>query len=465
MKVSLASGNIGLEASSTNQTDKRALLVYAGTFKSMDGDVEITPAHIEVLIANHNAKLEKLGENVRMADYPPIQLDHSTSAKDTVGRLVGALELGTHEGLVALYGHVRILGQENWEKVADGRWTHLSIGADLETGELQELTITPFPAAKNACLLSQKGEVRMSKKLKFLMENDKISEDEAKEKLATMTDEEKKELSAKCSDDEDSDDAKLSADKDEDDKAKLAAEEKEKAELAAKKLAEDEEKEKEDKEKKTEAKAKMSAALKSFQDKAATMRLSMRTANLQSKFARLKASAKVTPAELKKMDFVKLAAANDETINAVLKTYEDREPVIHTGQFGSFKATNVSEIAKEVKFSNLENETRQNMALLRNKNGAKTKLAEFPITSDTNKVEEIAMPSDHTALWSEIAKAMQAGDEETAKGIFLKAVKMGSGDVNIDENNMATLMSSFTDLEENFSTVVRLATETSGIKL
>jgi hypothetical protein len=476
MKINLASGNIGLEAGTTNQTDKRALLVYAGVFKSMDGEVEITPAHIEVLIANHNAKLAALGDTVRMADYPPIQLDHSTSAKDTVGRLIGPLELGTHNGVVALFGNVRILGLENWEKVADGRWTHLSIGADLDLGELQELTITPFPAAKNACLLSAKGAVSMAKKVKRLMENEKISEDEAKEKLSKMTDEEKTKLGAdededdktklsgdKDADEDEDDKTKLSGDKDADDKAKLAAE------LSAKKL-EDEEKDAEEKKKaiaSDEGKAKLSAALKGFQSQAGNVRLALRAANIQSRFARLRSCAKVSPAELKKMDFVKLAASNNETLEAVLKTYEDREPVIHVGQYGSLKATSASQIAKEVKLSSLEAETRANMSTLSGKKGAKTKLSSEPFeTSNNNKVEDEQLVGDHTALWSEIVKAVKEGNEDGGKALFVKACRMVTGDnVSIDETSMAALMSSFASLEDNFSSVVRLSAETSGIKL
>src|SRR5271157_5024170 len=84
--------------------------------------------------------------------YPPIQLDHSKSARDTVGRLVGDLTMGEYEladgkKVQALKGKVRVLGKENVERVEDGRWAHLSIGADLKKHELSELSITPFPAA------------------------------------------------------------------------------------------------------------------------------------------------------------------------------------------------------------------------------------------------------------------------------------------------------------------------------
>lgn len=141
------------------QIDRKAMLVYCGKFESMDGPVEIGDEHIEALAKNHNDVLTKLaslaGKDIPLKHCPPIQLDHSVSARDTVGRLVGPLEVGEYEGKKALYGNLRVLGRENVEKVKDGRWTHLSIGADLDSGKLTELTITPFPAAPDAAMLSR----------------------------------------------------------------------------------------------------------------------------------------------------------------------------------------------------------------------------------------------------------------------------------------------------------------------
>jgi hypothetical protein len=149
--------------------DRKAMLVYAGEFESMDGPVEIKDEDIDKLASEHNTFLSRLGRlatgEIPLKHMPPIQLDHSTSARDTVGRLVGNLEIGEHEvdGLKrkALFGTVRVLGKENVEKVKDGRWTNLSIGADLEKGKLTELTITPFPAAPDASLL--KGKIHMAR--------------------------------------------------------------------------------------------------------------------------------------------------------------------------------------------------------------------------------------------------------------------------------------------------------------
>lgn len=144
--------------------DKPVMLVYAGKFESMDGPVEIKDEDIDTLVSNHNSFLSKLSRlatgEVPLKHAPPIQLDHSTSARDTVGRLVGDLKIGEHtledgSKVKAMLGTARILGQDNIERVQDGRWAHVSMGADLETHKLTELTITPFPAAAEASLLSK----------------------------------------------------------------------------------------------------------------------------------------------------------------------------------------------------------------------------------------------------------------------------------------------------------------------
>lgn len=142
---------------------KRAVLVYEGEFGAMDGPVTVTLDDLQRLHENHNNYLDHMlrisgGAGLQMKDYPPLQLDHSTSALHTVGRLVGYLELGPYirkdgKEVMALYGNVCVLGAENVEKVDDGRWTHLSVGVDFEAGSFSELTITPFPAAPEASIL------------------------------------------------------------------------------------------------------------------------------------------------------------------------------------------------------------------------------------------------------------------------------------------------------------------------
>ena len=437
------SGEIASIANNTAQNEKRAVLVYAGTFNSMDGEVTITPVHIEVLCRNHNEKLEKLGGEAKLSDYPPVQVDHSTSAHDTVGRLIGEVDIGVYQGQVALFGTVRILGQENWEKVADGRWTHLSIGADLEAGIIQEITVTPFPAAQGACFLSKKGVQRMGKKkLASESETDETKEHEEKETKEEGDSKEEAKLSA----DSDADDvAKLSADNDEDEK---------------KKLAEKEEKEKEKDEEETKnLKAKLSA----FSAKSSNIRLALKTANVKTRFARLRSQAKVTPAELKKMDFAKLCASNDATIDAVLATYESREPVIFVGQYGSIKASNASEVAKQVRLSAQEEETRARFTSIPKKSTKLSSVVEMP-EQRTMPVEDDVKMSDDTA-WNEIVRAIEGGNHDDGKKIFSKMCKFGAESSPVAESDMAELMGAFADLESDHTEIVRLMSASIKTKL
>lgn len=520
-----------LEGETPKSLDRRAMLVYSGKFDSMDGPVTVSDEHLEKLAANHNGLLSKVARmatgEVPLKNYPPIQLDHSTSAKDTVGRLVGNVELGEFETpdgekVKALYGTVRVLGQENVEKVVDGRWTHLSIGADLETGKLQELTITPFPAAEGASLMSKvrhfkaaeykqrfqsaaskidnsssifhsddsssalftdkykahqfaliiesddffksvkmyrnksgnkyeveaqwssvdgyrlkyslqdvvkeesyKGwkiqvvrahpgkvtsdlffeavssdgkkiqskdtfskvedalaeakrqvdltqlsskklpsEGKMLERLKsFFTKYMKLSEAEADKKLAEMPDEAKAKMAAEAEKHEkmkkhlveheklsEEDAEKKLAAMDDEAKKKLAGEMEEKEKLAAKES--------------DEAKAKMTAARESITKLSADFRkatdsvsLSMKKAAISTRLSKLRADARITPAEMKKLDIDKLAKESDATVDAVLKSYQDREPVIMTGVVGSRKGVALSDVHKSKRTSQLMSDT------------------------------------------------------------------------------------------------------------
>ena len=189
----LLSGEFASQVGQTvgDQLEKKVMLVYAGSFESMDGPVEVTPENIQALADNHNSLLEKVKRMVGASEVPlkynpPLQLDHSTSAKDTVGRLVGNLEVGEHtidEGVVtpALFGTIQIMGKDNIEKVEDGRWTHVSIGADFENNKITELSLTPFPAAADASLLSRMSAVfigKASSGLKYYFENGGIYDED-----------------------------------------------------------------------------------------------------------------------------------------------------------------------------------------------------------------------------------------------------------------------------------------------
>lgn len=613
--IRLLSGSLESEAAegdSETQIDRKAMLVYAGAFDSMDGPVEITDEHIDLLAKTHNSTLSKIKRmasgDVPAKFYPPIQLDHSTSATMTVGRLRGDLHVGAHPTAdgdkKALFGTVRFLGKENVERVKDGRWTHLSIGADLDSGKLNELSVTPFPAAPDASLLAakkaevipgdtvkyeaikakiktlkeqlgdmdamnasgrQKFEIEMEiaqmecelercegkrmastempgkpdealwqkakdayeqasktetiddkwafimgwykknggklaamaaehpvthpadhvspfkvgdkvrskvdamagmipkgsvsevqvvgdgnhmakrylrvqggdiprgyvyhedhlechmddpqklskectmdkeKLKKHLVEHHKMSSDDAEKTLGEMDDEKKSKLAAEVDEHE----KKMAADKEAEEK-KLSDSENE----AEDHLASDEEKKEEEK-KLAAAKAQFVTLAKDFRKSQGDVQLSARKMKIQTRLMGLRSAARITPAEMKKIDIAKLATANDVTVEAVFKSYEDREPVIPVGVYGSSKAVDIARLTKQAEMKNLTAETIANMPSLKKamegKHLAEGGVVEGPAPAPVHAEE--APHKDIHAAYDHLRRLVEEGKHEEA---------------------------------------------------
>lgn len=478
--------------------DRPALLVYSGSFRSMDGPVDVTPEHLDLMASTYNSTLEKFkrlasgGLPIRMA--PPVQLDHSTSSKDTVGRVIGTLQVKDHvlddgsQVKALVTDKMRILGRENVEKVLDGRWVHLSMGADFDKGQFSELTITPFPAAEDARMLSKsRGESVMKKLIELLKAKFKLSDDEAKKKAEGMTDDEKAGLESEGvhidigshqgeggTEMEDPVQKKKTAylealrkKKLDEMKAKHASEleemktrsldsleEMSNAEKLPEALADTgaqggeapppavnkgDEKLEEDPAKKAfeemsnsaempEAlKAKMKEALgcwpkaktssmvakpeidKLVKDMTAQIeetKSKLTRARLNARLTSLKASAKITPAEVKKIDMDRLSKESEVTQNAVLKTYEDREPVIFIGYLSSQKAESVADMQKRAELSALEEETRSHMKSL--PKGRKMSNAD-------DVPEALSLFGDYEKDFDQLCHLIDSGAKEDAK--------------------------------------------------
>lgn len=453
--------------------DRNVMCVYTGKFDSMDGEVEITEDHLTALAANHNKRVDGSARlasgEPNMADFPPLQLDHSTSAAMTVGRVPFKLSVGDFidkdgKKKKALFGRVRVLGKENVEKSKDGRYTHVSIGADLDTGILNELSITPFPAAPNASLLkngatklSTGGSMDKEKLKKHLMEHEKLSEKEADEKLAAMSDEDGKKLS-----------------KEVDDKEKLAAADadaKEKEKLAAKEADEKEE----GKEKLAASKKEFVKLAKGFKTASGTARLNQNKSKIAIRLSALRAKSKVTPAEIKEIDIAKLASKGDEAIEAVLDSYEKREPQVLVGMFGTQKGESTAKLAKSAMLSALETEARvQFTSNPKNKKFAEGQ-KEAPKSSEENMADgaEEKPSGEHLAVYDSMKKCMEEGKHEEALahaehlGSLLKrlgADAVGDGKDSKDaESHMSALAGDVKTMQELFGDLVKLASANLGV--
>lgn len=361
-----------IDAGTESAYERPVMMVYTGKFDSMDGEVTILESHIDLLVKNHNSVMERVKRlangGIPMKDCPPLQLDHSTSATHTIGRLVGPLSKGTIDidgkPQVALFGVAKFLGRENVEKAKDGRWTHVSIGADLEDGIINELSVTPFPAAPRASLLSKnnesKGEQKMHEKLKkHLMEHRKMSEQDAEKLSKECLAHHMKHLGL----DEEKMGKHMAEAKDEDVKNMSEEYDKAMSKLAADPAeAEKDEKEKKEKEAKMAAKTDFVKLALGMKKGNVELRMELKKTTIAARLSRLRSEAKITPAEVKKLDIVKMSDLSDEALEAALSTFDSREPVLRFGSMhGTSKGEAIDKITKKYRLAKMELESRLNM--------------------------------------------------------------------------------------------------------
>lgn len=502
------------------------LMVYTGQFSSMDGEVKVEPRHILAMEANHNsvfARLKRLATgDVPMKDCPPLQLDHSVSARDTIGRVVGEfhsadVEINGKKEL-GLFGIARFLGKENIEKAKDGRYTNVSIGADLEACILNELSVTPFPAAPNAGLLSkhrlashngvdyeieevdpgkysiyiiengqkkkvsdhagsheevdreakryidEKGDVKMHEKLKkHLMEKKKLSEKDAeklagdicKSQMSKMGMDEEK-MSKHLSEADEKEMSRMSEDHDEDQK----------------KLAADTEKEEE---KKLAAKTSFIKLAKGMKDEISKLSSDLRKSSVSARLARLRSQGKITPAEIKKLDIAKISNMSAEVLDATMSAFEALEPRLHLNQMtGTTKAEDISKVQEKYRLAKLEVETRMNMPSKR-----KAALAEHKrlAESEQNEIEKVAEKKGDEApakgmltkvSYDDLCKMLDDSGrhEELKKHLKHMSEHYGEDDGKEHEDSdkhMSALVTKQTEIQKNLDTILSLAAPALGI--
>ena len=129
------------EAISGEDLIKEAIMFSTGTHRGK----EYTESHLQTLV-----------DNFSIEDEIPVQLDHSESARDTVGYLESA---SIKEG--KLMGKVRIIEEWAKEKVNKKLLKKLSVSfyTDKEGNptRLREVSLVAFPQLKGATLFSENG--------------------------------------------------------------------------------------------------------------------------------------------------------------------------------------------------------------------------------------------------------------------------------------------------------------------
>ncbi|PEZ62968.1 hypothetical protein [Bacillus cereus] len=129
------------EANSGEDLIKEAIMFSTGTHRGK----EYTESHLQTLV-----------DNFSIEDEIPVQLDHSESARDTVGYLESA---SVKDG--KLMGKVRIIEEFAKERIAKKLLKKLSVSfyTDQEGNptRLREVSLVAFPQLKGATLFSENG--------------------------------------------------------------------------------------------------------------------------------------------------------------------------------------------------------------------------------------------------------------------------------------------------------------------
>lgn len=107
------------------------------------------------------ADLAKIVDNFKLHEEIPIQLDHSKSARDTIGF---PQKIWLSNGGTEIYGDLEFRGKDNVEKVRLGLWKKLSIGLGISHPEMKmdHVAVTPFPALEGAEMFDNSEEKKGS---------------------------------------------------------------------------------------------------------------------------------------------------------------------------------------------------------------------------------------------------------------------------------------------------------------
>lgn len=451
--------------------ERDAVLVYPGVFKTMTGEVvTVTPADIDRLCGDRQDVYTKLlaGGDVTYDQLAPIQTDHSRSSWDTVGRVMRTFK-GIYKGQKALYGRLRFLGEDAVSRAKDGRWTHLSVAANFETGFLKELTVTPFPAAGGAILLSE-GDPMNPKLVAYLMKAKNLSEADATKALTEMTEECRNDL-VKLSEGTDPGtgdgprplgDAVTPPPAAEVTPAAVATPPAKELggadDPAVKKFA--------------AARGKISELARNLRRGSKDLGRDVRVAQLSERFSALRSEGKISPAEVKKVDVVKLSEASPEAQELVLKSYADRQPVIFMGQYGTTVAPSATTALRKTVDDKMLAEMAQDMKFSSSavKHLAEEAAPSAPGTNGSMNLTDSGVPQASAMNhFKHLSKLMEEGKHDECKSYLMKCLSEDGGAVapSVDpesEKRMSAVAENFKKLQNQVDDLVKVFAEAAGLE-
>jgi len=114
--------------------------------------------------------LARIVQNFSPDEGIPLQLDHSKSARDTIGF---PKKLWLSSDGTEIHGDLEFRGRDNVEKVRLGLWKKLSIALGIKHPDMKmdHVAVTPFPALEGAAMFDnskdKKGSDTMDEKVEF----------------------------------------------------------------------------------------------------------------------------------------------------------------------------------------------------------------------------------------------------------------------------------------------------------
>lgn len=175
-------------------------ILTVGNYTDMNGTpVEVTEDTLVKLVDNYNSNLEEqykkyildiqenegildssvvtdaLAINIDNFDGLPNQIDHNiNTVMATVGNIVGKVFLKQSQGKLSICCYIRVKGADNVACVMDNRWRNLSLGYNMRTYIMAEVSWVVYGADPDANKIMSKSYINNYNNLKNNLHNSKI---------------------------------------------------------------------------------------------------------------------------------------------------------------------------------------------------------------------------------------------------------------------------------------------------
>jgi hypothetical protein len=157
----------------TNTVDVKVLILYPYYVEAdkNGNSFDIKKEDVYALYNKYNAsvrskwqKLKKLGRTLplKYVEDAPNILDHDPKAYNTVGHVIGELEIVEKDEVPYLFATLRVKGRENVERVSDKRFSQVSIGFDPKNHILGEISWVVKGAIPGAGAIMSDGSKSIS---------------------------------------------------------------------------------------------------------------------------------------------------------------------------------------------------------------------------------------------------------------------------------------------------------------